>query len=203
MQNPYIKLGVSLFVKFYKMSNIGKKNIYISPDVSVKFYENFIIFLGYFNKLKLECKFPLQIVYSKNMEFSFIPKINYKNNKNFKSLWGSFCVNLKKLTHGITYNFHLRLKLFGVGFKIFKKQDKLVLKLGFSHKYFTKFPFKMVFIKKIKKRPLIFLLKSSDFFILKNISVFLRSFKKPESYKGKGFSFRNELLVLKEGKKVK
>ena len=184
------------------MSHIGKRKIFLSSNVSVTKYKNFIIFSGLFGILKFKNFLPLKVI-QKNKEFSFIPLIIYKKNKKFKSLWGTFNAHFKRLTFGLGNNYALRLKLLGVGFKIFKKKNKLIMKLGFSHKIFVEFPFTKLYMKKTKKRHLIFLLKSSDYDLLKTISVFLRSFKKPESYKGKGFSFRREFLNLKQGKKVK
>ena len=169
----------------------------------LKKYKNFIIFYGPFGTLKLKCDIPLNVIQKEKTEFCFLPKEGAAVNKQFKSLWGTFNVNFSKLTYGIANSFNLRLKLIGVGFKILKKKKKLIFKLGFSHRYFAEIPFGSVAMRKIRKRPLVFALKSHDFELLKSIGVFLRSFKKPEPYKGKGFSFRREKLVIKEGKKLK
>ena len=185
------------------MSKVGMQKIFISPEVSVTRFKNFLIFKGFYGILKLECSIPLKIFLIRNTEFYFIPKIDYKKNKNFKSLWGTFNINFGRLTYGISNNYEIKLKLVGVGFKVFKKNKKLLLKLGFSHRIYMEFPFENVYMKKTHKRPLGFLLKSFDYDLLKNMAVFLRSFKKPEVYKGKGFSFRKENLCLKEGKKLK
>jgi len=186
-----------------KMSNIGKRKVFIASQILVKKYKNFIIFYGNFGALKLKCNIPLNIIQKDKTEFSLLPKASALVNKQFKSSWGTFNINFVKLTYGIANLFYLKLRLIGVGFKIFKKQKKAVLKLGFSHRYFTELPFGSVRIRKIRKRPLVFGLKSFDFELLKNVAVFLRSFKKPEPYKGKGFSLIRERLILKEGKKLK
>jgi len=184
------------------MSNIGQQKVFISSNIKLKFFKKFIIILGLFGHLKLNCDLPLKVAKSNHM-ISFYPLTKYKNNNKLKSMWGTFRMHFLKSTYGLANNYSSFLSLIGVGFKVLKKRNKLILRLGLSHQVFLKLPFNKIKIKKISKRPLLFSFSSPDYDLLQNITFFLRSFKKPEVYKGKGFSFKNELLVLKEGKKVK
>jgi len=184
------------------MSNIGQQKVLISSNIKLKFFKKFILVFGLFGNLKLKCELPLKVSKGNSM-VSFHPLINHKKNHKLKSLWGTFRMHFFKLTYGLANNYSSFLSLIGVGFKVLKKRGKLILRLGLSHQVFLKLPFNKIEIKKISKRPLLFSFSSPDYDLLQNITFFLRSFKKPEIYKGKGFSFKKELLVLKEGKKVK
>ena len=95
-----------------------------------------------------------------------------------------------------------KLKFIGVGYKAFFKKSNLILRLGFSHKIFCTIPNNLI-IKKIKKRPPIFLLKSFDFEIIQKVSNQIRMFKKPEPYKGKGIRYDGERFFPKTTEKKK
>jgi len=94
------------------------------------------------------------------------------------------------------------LKLIGIGYKIFpidNIKNLYQFKLGFSHSIYYKVPNNInVFIK---KNTLIYLSGSS----IKNVTQLasnIRSYKKPEPYKGKGILYHNETIKLKQGKKI-
>ena len=121
---------------------------------------------------------------------------------NFKSLWGTLRSRLSKIIQGLYKMHFLKLKFVGVGYKAFLKKKHLIFRLGFSHKVFNTLPSE-ISMKKIKKRPPIFFLKSFDLNLLKSTAFLIRSFKKPEPYKGKGILLLNEFVKLKEGKKTR
>jgi large subunit ribosomal protein L6 len=185
------------------MSNIGKKQIILSSEVNIQKHLSFMLFQGIYGALKLQIPSFFRVIQKENKKFFISPLFAYKKNKKIKSLWGTLNINFKNLTFGIANNFKLKMQLVGVGYKVFKKHDKLTLKLGLSHRKFLEFPFSMVTINRTQKRPLNYLVSSSNYELLKSVSSFLRSFKKPEPYKLKGFSFKREILKSKEGKKVK
>jgi large subunit ribosomal protein L6 len=182
-------------------NNIGKKIIFISSKTSLYKYKNLLIIKGVYGVLKIKIKIPLIVLYN---NFSVVLKSKKQTNENFrfKSLWGTYRILLLNNFNGL-YKLHFcKLKFIGVGYKAFLKKENIILRLGFSHKIFCKKP-KNLIIKKIKKRPPIFLLKSFDFEIIQIISHQLRSFKKPEPYKGKGIRFLQEVVKKKQGKKSK
>ena len=184
------------------MSLIGQKKVFVGSDTSLKKFKNFMIISSTFNEFKINCNIPVKVI-NKNQLVGFYPLVNPKKDKNLKSLWGSFRMAFFTLSYGASNNFHFLLKLVGVGYKMFRKNEKMILRLGLSHQVFLKLPFKHFTVKKVQKRPLMFLFSSSDYDLIKNVMFFLKSFKKVEPYKGKGFSFNNELIRLKEGKKLK
>jgi ribosomal protein L6P/L9E len=84
----------------------------------------------------------------------------------------------------------------GLGYKIYKVKNLLMLKLGFSHLICCKIP-KVIEIT-IKKKLLE--LKSLNYYLLKQISTFLKILKLPDIYKGKGLYTLGEKKLIKQGK---
>lgn len=94
-----------------------------------------------------------------------------------------------------------RLLLTGVGFRIEKQTDNLLqLRLGYSHFLYVHLPEQINFFFSKKK---ILILKSMDLELLTLFISQLKKLKKFDKYKGKGFLNKNEIVVLKIGKKKK
>jgi large subunit ribosomal protein L6 len=106
---------------------------------------------------------------------------------------------LKNTIKGVYKGFFTELKLNGVGYRFLAYQNNtLKFKAGFCNDLEYRIPESIqVFIES----PTSILLFSYDFDLLKQVSSKLKNFKKPDAYKGKGFSFSNEILSLKEVKK--
>ncbi len=173
-------------------NNIGNKTIFLSSQMSLQKYKNFLIMKGAYGILKIQIKIPLYITF-KNLAL-FLKISNLKsNNFKFKSMWGTYRMLIANNLIGLFKLHFCKLKFIGVGYKALFKKSNLILRLGFSHKIFCTIPNNLI-IKKIKKRPPIFLLKSFDFEIIQKVSNQIRMFKKPEPYKGKGIIFINEII---------
>lgn len=92
-----------------------------------------------------------------------------------------------------------KLKLVGVGYKVFKTNFKniLLFKLGFSHPIYFRLDFTISIIKSTK------LFVMSSFYQNSSRALSLvRALKLPEPYKGKGILYDNEVIKIKEGKKI-
>jgi len=182
------------------MSNIGKKPLYLSKKIQLSHYKNFLIIKGGFRVLKVKINLLLNLMYEKD-SISLKPlNLKLANTNKFKALWGSLRILLENSIYGV-YKLHFsKVKFVGVGYKALLKKNLLIFRLGYSHKLFQTLP-KELTIKKIKKRPPTFFFKSFDLDILQKSVFLMRSFKKPEPYKGKGIVLLNEYIKLKEGKK--
>ena len=185
------------------MSHIGKKTIFLSPTLNVSYYKNYLIFKGANNiSLKVKINIFLHLSNHKNA-LQLKPLLqDWQKNKTFKSLWGFLRMQIFNTSLGLYKEHFMKLKFVGVGYKMNLKKNLLIFRLGFSHKIFCSLP-PLIKISKIKKRPPTFILKSFDLYLLRETAFLIRSFKKPEPYKGKGIVFLNEFLKLKEGKKTK
>ncbi len=109
----------------------------------------------------------------------------------------------KKLIHqkiiGVVYGFKKKLKLEGIGFVAVLDNNKLNLKLGFSHSVNIDVPSSIKILIKKRKR---LILLGSDLNEVTQFAAKIRSYKVPEIYKGKGILYFKEKINLKVGKKT-
>ena len=89
----------------------------------------------------------------------------------------------------------------GVGYKAEAKGQLLDLSLGFSHHIYLELPpeIKVETVNERGKNPLL-KMSSIDKQLLGQVAAKIRSFRKPEPYKGKGIKFQGEELRKKAGK---
>lgn len=191
------------------MSNVGKKIIFVPKLIQVIQKQNFLIFYNTEKKifLKVKINVPINLNLKEKNKLLLSLDLSVKNFSKqnillFKQMFGTLRSQIKNTVLGLYKMHSIKLKFVGVGYRATLKKNILILRLGFSHKLFYKLA-KEVEVLKIKKRPPVFLLKSIDLDIIKSTAFMLRSFKKPEPYKGKGIVLINEYLKLKEGKKTK
>ncbi len=109
---------------------------------------------------------------------------------------------IKNIFLNIEYNYSIKLKVIGVGYKIdpMPSQKILNLKLGFSHE--IQFPLESgIFCKRLNDRSSIYIFSSNDSQTLKNFLARLKKYRPVEPYKGKGLRYLTETIKRKEGKK--
>ena len=98
-----------------------------------------------------------------------------------------------------------KLKLVGVGYKVFTIQTKnlgiklLQFKLGYSHNLYYKIPTDINI--EVRQSTKIFI-SGFDYNKVSQIAANLKKLKSPEPYKGKGILYFDEIIKLKEGKKI-
>ncbi len=97
--------------------------------------------------------------------------------------------------------FKKELEIVGVGYRATSNGQILELALGYSHAIYLKMPpeVKVEAKSERNKNPLI-TLESCDKQLLGQICAKIRSFRKPEPYKGKGVKFVGEVIRRKSGK---
>jgi large subunit ribosomal protein L6 len=121
------------------------------------------------------------------------------NTTNFQNKLSTSFRFFEKALIGADLGFVTRLAFVGVGFRVESVENRILkLKLGFSHFIFIKIP---TYIELATPKKTIIVLKCTDDQILNEFALKIRSFKLPDVYKGKGILFKNQILILKEGKK--
>jgi len=111
-------------------------------------------------------------------------------------------LQIKNILVGLHKGYSLKLKIIGVGYKIFNSSPKInsiTIHLGYSHPIIFNYPPQMKFY--LFKRSL--KIWSCNKQQLYQIAFFLYSLKKPDLYKGKGLIPKNMITKLKPGKKSK
>ena len=102
---------------------------------------------------------------------------------------------------GVSQGFTKTLELVGVGYRASNNGQVLELVLGYTHNIYLQLPKEIKVETKAErnKNPLI-ILESADKQLLGQVCTKIRSFRKPEPYKGKGIKFEGEVLRRKSGK---
>jgi len=107
---------------------------------------------------------------------------------------------LNNMVKGVTTGFERKLDIQGVGFKSEVKGTTLVLSLGYSHQ--IEFPFPNGITITVDKGTKLSV-KGSDRQVVGETAAKLKSFRPPDSYKGKGVRYEGEHVRLKAGKTAK
>ena len=178
------------------MSKIGKKNISIPEKVKVVLNENILNVEGPLGKRSLNMDlemFDLKI--NDGKEVSIKPK---KINQDTKRLWGMNRSLVNNAIIGTSKGYNKTLEFNGVGFRATLKGKQLNLQLGFSHDVNFDIP---ETIKIIVEKQTIIKISGSDKQEVGMVASKIKSFRKPEPYKGKGIKEQGQYILRKEGKK--
>lgn len=105
------------------------------------------------------------------------------------------------MVEGVSKGFEKKLELVGVGYRAAHQGQRLDLALGFSHNIVIELPetVKVNTVSEKGKNPTV-ILNSHDKQLLGMVAAKIRSFRKPEPYKGKGIRFAGEYIRRKAGK---
>ena len=115
---------------------------------------------------------------------------------------GLYRALVNNMVTGVSTGFKKELELVGVGYRVNEKPgNTLELILGYTHSIYLQLPAEVKFETKSErnKNPLI-ILESCDKQLLGMVCAKIRSFRKPEPYKGKGVKFVGEVIRRKSGK---
>ena len=115
---------------------------------------------------------------------------------------GLYRALINNMVIGVSTGFKKELELVGVGYRVNDKPNNAIeLLLGFTHPIYMQFPAEVKIETKSErnKNPLI-ILQSRDKQLLGMVCAKIRSFRKPEPYKGKGVKFVGEVIRRKSGK---
>jgi large subunit ribosomal protein L6 len=115
-----------------------------------------------------------------------------------RMLWGTWKNRIKNMVQGVHEGFTIRLDINGVGYRAIVEGNTLKLQLGYSHDILYPIP-KGIQIK--CEKPTAIAVSGADRQRVGQVAAEIRSYRKPEPYKGKGIKYENEYIVRKEGKK--
>jgi len=101
---------------------------------------------------------------------------------------------------GVTEGYSKTLDIVGVGYKAELKGANLFLTIGYSHPIYFVPPAE---IKLEVPLPTQIKISGIDKELVGQVAAKIRSFRKPEPYKGKGIKYSNEIIIKKAGKTAK
>tara|TARA_B100001248_G_C27251133_1_gene393842 strand:+ start:113 stop:643 length:531 start_codon:yes stop_codon:yes gene_type:complete len=175
------------------MSRIANNPIKISKDVECSFSDGVFYAKGKLGEMQTNINLNYNININDN-EIKIIP-IN-ENNKDPN--WGTTRAIIANIINGVTNGFTKTLELNGTGYRASISGKKLKLELGYSHDINFDIPSDIKI--ECPKQNLI-ILTSINKEKLGAAAAKIRSFRKPEPFKGKGIKYIDEYIFRKEGKK--
>ena len=179
------------------MSKIGKKNIIIPKDSSIKVEGANVTITGPKGTKKLTINDKIFSSKLNESEFKILPLEN-KIDKKTSILWGTYRSLINNAITGVSKGHEKILELTGVGFRANLKGEALNLQIGFSHDVNFQIP-KDIKIT-VEKQTLI-KINGVDKELVSKIAADIKNLKPVEPYKGKGIKEKGQFVLRKEGKK--
>ena len=180
------------------MSKIGKKNIVLPKDTSIKVEGEKLTVTGpKGNKILFINEKMFSSKTNDNNEFQILP-INKKIDHKTQLLWGTYRSLINNAVTGVSTGHEKILELSGVGFRANLKGETLNLQLGFSHDINFKIP---KGIKILVEKQTVLKINGIDKELVSKTAADIMSLKPVEPYKAKGIKERNQFVLRKEGKK--
>ena len=178
------------------MSRIGNNPVAIPEGVTVDIQADKVIVKGKLGELEQS----YDGVSFETNEGIITVKRNSES-KEHKSKHGLYRSLLANMVEGVSKGFTKELELVGVGYRASNQGQKLDLALGFSHNILLEIApeVKVETVSEKGKNPII-KLTSHDKQLVGFVAAKIRSFRKPEPYKGKGVKFVGEEIRRKAGK---
>ena len=179
------------------MSKIGKKNIIVPKDSSVKIEGPNLTISGPKGTKKLTIDDKIFSSKLNDSEFQIKPLDN-KLDKKTTIMWGTYRSLVNNAIMGVSKGHEKILELNGVGFRANMKGESLNLQLGFSHDINFKIP------KEIKisvEKQTVIKITGVDKELVSKIAADIKNLKPVEPYKAKGIKEKGQFILRKEGKK--
>ena len=179
------------------MSKIGKKNISIPKESSIKIEGANLTISGPKGTKKLTINDKIFSSKISESEFQILP-LEKKVDKKTSIMWGTYRSLINNAVTGVSIGHEKILELNGVGFRANLKGDVLNLQIGFSHDVNFKISKE---VKIIVEKQTVIKINGVDKELVSKIAADIKNLKPVEPYKGKGIKERGQYVIRKEGKK--
>lgn len=179
------------------MSRIGKNPITIPSGVEVKIDGNLVTVKGSKGELKQE----LDACISFSLENGIITLTRESDAPDHRSKHGLYRALINNMIVGVSEGFKKEMEVVGVGYRANANGQVLELSVGYSHPIQLEVPKEVkMSTEAVKGQPPLIVLESHDKQLIGQVAAKIRSFRKPEPYKGKGIKFKGEQIRRKAGK---
>ena len=178
------------------MSRIGNSPVAVPEGVTVEVNDNVVTVKGKLGELSQDFSGVAIKVEEGNVVVE-----RPSDSKEHKAKHGLYRALIANMVDGVSKGWTKELELVGVGYRASNQGQKLDLALGFSHNIVMNIApeVKIETISEKGKNPIV-KLTSHDKQLVGQVAAKIRSFRKPEPYKGKGIKFVGEQLRRKAGK---
>ncbi|MCS7052597.1 MAG: 50S ribosomal protein L6 [Ignavibacterium sp.] len=175
------------------MSRIGKKPIIIPQGVNITLNGNNLKVKGPNGELEMSIHPNISV----NVKDNLIEVTRPDDLKQNRSLHGLTRALIQNMIKGVTEGYKKVLDIVGVGYKAELKGNNLLLSMGYSHPIYFIPP---AGIKLETPTPTQIVVSGIDKQLVGLVAAKIRSFRKPEPYKGKGIRYSTEVIRTKAGK---
>lgn len=176
------------------MSRIGKNPVTIPAGVTLTQSGQAVTVKG----PKGELSFTLPDAVTGKLDGAEFTVTPVEGAKQAKAMWGMSRTMVSNLIEGVTNGFKKELELRGVGYRAQAQGTKLTMQLGFSHDVVYEAPEGITIAA---PKPTQIVVEGIDKQKVGQVAAEIRSYRKPEPYKGKGVRYVGEYVRQKEGKK--
>lgn len=176
------------------MSRVGKNPVAVPSGVEVKLVGNSFTAKGKLGELSLTLSDQVET----RLEDGKVWVKPANDSKQARMMWGTTRNLVRNLINGVSQGYTKSLEINGVGYRAAVQGKTLQLQLGFSHD--VNFPIPADISIKCEK-PTSITVSGADKQRVGQVAAEIRSFRRPEPYKGKGIKYADETILRKEGKK--
>ena len=179
------------------MSRIGKLPVNIPAGVTISVNNGVVTVKGPKGELKQEINPNITVEIEGNVCNVTRPNDEKEN----RAMHGLYRALINNIVIGVSEGYKKTLELVGVGYRASNNGQVLELSLGYTHAIYLGLApeIKVQTVSERNQNPLI-VLESCDKQLLGQVCAKIRSFRKPEPYKGKGVKFQGEVVRRKAGK---
>ena len=180
------------------MSRIGKLPVNIPAGVTVTVDANNVVTV---KGPKGELSQTVNPQISVKVEGTEVHVTRPNDEKEMRSMHGLYRALIHNMVVGVSEGYKKTLELVGVGYRVENQGNLIQLSLGYTHPIYLMLPKEVKVETKSERNqnPLI-ILECADKQLIGQICAKIRSFRKPEPYKGKGVKFQGEIVRRKAGK---
>lgn len=177
------------------MSRIGKQPVIIPSGVTATVNGVNVTIKGPKGELKKEFHPKMKIEVIDNA----VVVTRTGNEKFDKAIHGLTRNLIKNMVEGVTKGYERKMEIVGVGYRAAPNKNKILLTLGFTKPIDFVAPVGIEFKMDTENKNII-IITGIDKEIIGHVAAKIRSFRKPEPYKGKGIRYFGEKIVKKAGK---
>ena len=179
------------------MSRIGKLPINIPAGTTVTVKDSIVTVKGPKGELTQKIAPEIEILIEDGVLTVKRPNDEKQNRANH----GLYRALINNMVIGVSQGYSKEMELVGVGFRVSNQGQVLEFALGYTHNIFLELPKEIkIETKNERNQTPKLILESCDKQLVGQVCAKIRSFRKPEPYKGKGVKFVGEVLRKKAGK---
>ena len=176
------------------MSRVGKYPVPVPTGVQVALQGRTVTAKGKLGELKLDLTDEVDVEIANN-QVAVKPR---RDDRRSRTMWGTTRSLINGMCIGVSTGFTKSMEITGTGYKAAVSGKDLVLNLGYSHEIRYSIP---AGITITSEKPTQISVSGIDKQLVGQVAAEIRSYRRPEPYKGKGVRYEGEYVRRKEGKK--